>query len=188
MKMTKNRLLILEILSFDIAGDLPPHSASSIHYALGEAVSKQHIHKTLSDLLLSGLIVVSRQKQEGYAGRLPYWERSYQQSGQVESNHIKSKADRLYKKVDKAMHGINFFGKPFNYGLSVADVEAVTREVKIMMQKAHPDKQDGFRDQFEMMTQCMKWIRAGVPLPTDSEPKQRVSAHALGATSTHHRA
>jgi hypothetical protein len=78
MKKTKNRLEVLEVLGSHIDGCPPPHPASRIRLAMNVECSKQHIHKTLNDLLAGGFIIVSREKQRGYDGKLPYWLSFYQ--------------------------------------------------------------------------------------------------------------
>lgn len=78
-----------------------------------------------------------------------------------------SECHAIYREVDRAKHGINLFGKPFDWGLCTDEVKLITGRVKGMLHKTHPDKQQGFIEQFHQMTQCMVWIREGIPFPTD---------------------
>ena len=85
MKKTKNRLSVLEVLSSYIDGRPPPHPANRIRLAMSVECSKQHIHKTLNDLLAGGFVIVSREKQSGYDGKLPYWLNFYQLAESVKA-------------------------------------------------------------------------------------------------------
>ena len=89
-------------------------------------------------------------------------------ASEVSQNFIISECYEILKKVNKAKYGLNLFGQPFDYGLSVDEVKQVTSRVKSMLHKTHPDKQQGFTKQFNQMTQCLAWIREGIPLPTDN--------------------
>jgi len=183
MKLTKNRKLILQLLAESDGDGCPPHSVSSLmylldnviqyqwegyeHYALVKAPSKQQMHRTIKDLWLEGYIVGSKSIEDPIGSGLPCRVINYQLSSEVNQNYITSECHNIYKKMDRAKYGINMFGKPFDWGLCVDEVKIMTGKVKLMLHKTHPDKQDGFVDQFNQMTQCMAWIREGIPLPTD---------------------
>ncbi|MFI3120025.1 MAG: hypothetical protein QX203_08595 [Methylococcaceae bacterium] len=180
MKMTFNRRLILLALSEPIDGSPPPHSASSIGYALGMALAykwpglyagmksvpnKQQIHRTLKELWHDGLIVGNRVKVEHY-NQLPGHEVRYQLSGDVYHNWLIAECSAVFTKVKKAKHGINMFGGVFDMGLPESDVKPLMLKVKALIQKTHPDKADGYADEFMQMKQCSDWIKSGIPLPT----------------------
>ncbi len=150
MKMTFNRRLILLALSEPIDGTPPPHSASSIGYALGHAFAykwpglyesmksvpnKQQIHRTLKELWHGGFIVGSRVKQDWNQNRLPSWVIEYQLSGDVYHNWLVAECSAVYSKVKKAKHGINFFGGIMDMGLPADEIAPLTLRVKALMQK-----------------------------------------------------
>ncbi|WP_146086196.1 hypothetical protein [Methylobacter tundripaludum] len=184
MKMTTNRKLTLLALA-ETGDDLPPYAASSIAYMMTNAFNykwpryeelksipnKQQIHRTLRDLWRDGLIVGTRFKEDApYGGGLPSWVIRYQLSSEVEFNFMAATCNALHRKVDKAKHGVNFFGSVMDMGLPPDEVAALTVEVKRILQKTHPDKVPGMGDQFKQMIQCRDWIKSGIPLsaPTHS--------------------
>ena len=108
----------------------------------------------------------TRVKIEGYNGQLPYWEIKYQLCGDVYRNSLITECNEIYRKCNKAKHGINFFGSVMDMGLPEIEVKPLMLAVKSLMQKTHPDKASGFEYQFQQMKQCSDWIRSGIPLPT----------------------
>ncbi len=193
MKMTFNRRLILLALSDQVDGTPPPHSASSIGYALAGAFqsnwgglydemktlpNKQQIHRTLKELWHGGLIVGNRRKADRY-GQLPCWEVEYQLSGEVYRNWLIAECAAVYRKVNKAKNGFNFFGSVMDMGLPEAEVKALMLKVKALMQKTHPDKAAGYADEFKLMQQCKDWIKSGIPLPTPAHTASESSVLKL---------
>jgi hypothetical protein len=193
MKMTPNRRLTLLAMSETLDG-LPPYAASSIAYTLANAFNykwpkyealksipnKQQIHRTLRDLWRDGLIVGTRIKEDAhYGGGLPSWVILYQLSADVDHTYIVSVCKALHRKVDKAKHGVNFFGSVMDIGLPLDEVAALSIEVKRFLQKTHPDKVQGYDDQFKQMIQCRDWIKSGIPLPapthTNGEHQLKIS-------------
>ncbi|MDO9422859.1 MAG: hypothetical protein Q7T40_01535 [Methylobacter sp.] len=178
MKLTTNRKLTLLAISTG-NGDEPPYEASSIGDMLSQAITygwdgfealkstpnKQQVHRTLRDLWHGGLIVGTRVKEEPYGGGLPCWVVRYQLSSEVEYNHMVTTCNALHRKVDKAKHGINFFGAVMDMGLPPDEVTALAIEVKRLLQRTHPDKAHGYDAQFKQMIACRDWIKSGIPLP-----------------------
>jgi len=184
MKMTVNRRLTLLAISQG-NGDEPPYSALEVagmldnaltykwqgYEALKSVPNKQQIHRTLRDLWRAGYIVGTRLKEDApYGGGLPCWVIRYQLSNEVEYNHMVTTCNVLHRKVDKAKHGINFFGSVMDMGLPPDEVEALAVEVKRLLQRTHPDKVQGFDTQFKQMIQCRDWIKSGIPLPAPTHP------------------
>lgn len=178
--MTFNRQLILKALAENYDSP-PPHSAWSIKYTLETAFkyewegiyssmktipNKQQIHRTLKELWHGGLIVGNRIKEDGYNGNLPSWVIRYQLSSDVYHNWLITECEAVYRKVSKAKHGFNMFGAVFDMGLPTEEAKPLLMQVKALMQKTHPDKADGYADQFKQMKQCSDWIKSGIPLPT----------------------
>jgi hypothetical protein len=182
MKMTFNRRLMLSVLAEDIDGSPPPHSAGAVSYNLDNAFNykwdyglypgmttlpnKRQIHRTLKDLCDGGFIVGNRVKIEGYNGRLAYWEVQYQLCGDVYRNTLIADCNAIYRKVNIAKNGSNIFGGVFDMGLPAIEVKPLELYVKTLMQRTHPDKVQGFQEQFKQMVQCRDWIKSGIPLPT----------------------
>lgn len=185
MKMTFNRRLILSVLSDSIEGTPPPHSASSVSYNLESAFNakwgglydemksvpnKQQIHRTLKELWYGGLVVGNRVKNER-CGNLPYWEIQYQLSSDVYRNWLIAECNAVYRQVDKAKHGINFFSSILDIGLPACEIKPLMLRVKSLMQKTHPDKSPGFELEFKQMKQCSIWIKEGISLPMQKPSK-----------------
>lgn len=188
MKMTTTRRLTLFALAENFDG-LPPYAASSIAYTLTNAFNykwpryeelksipnKQQIHRTLRDLWRDGLVVGTRIKEDAsYGGGLPSWVILYQLSSEVEYNHIVAACKALHRKVDKAKHGVNFFGSVMDMGLPADEVAALAIEVKRLLQRTHPDKVQCLDDQFKLMIECRDWIKSGIPLPA---PTHTIGGH-----------
>ena len=179
--MTFNRRLILSVLVDEIESCQPPHAAGFIGYALKNAFTykwtdgiypdmttvpnKRQIHRTLSELWHGGLIVGTRVKVEGYSGHLPYWEIEYQLCDDVYKNSLITECNNLFNKVNRAKHGVNFFGTAFDMGLPANEVSPLMLSVKRLIQRTHPDKASGYESQFLQMKQCSDWIKSGIPLP-----------------------
>jgi hypothetical protein len=178
MKMTANRRLILQLLSDPIDGDPPPHSASSILYALENAVkygwegydikatpSKEQLYRTLRDLVRAGLVVVEKQKDEPMDNGLPYWCNYYQLAGDVGKNALIAECNEVHRIIKIAKHGSRLFTTVFDKGIDADKVAPLKARVKALMQRTHPDKAQGLEYEFKMMQEAAKWIKSGLPLP-----------------------
>lgn len=182
MKMTKNRLLILQALTEDFDG-LPPHSASFVHYTLKASIENnwegepyesmktlpniQQVHRTLRELWHGGYIVGTRIKRESYGNQgLPRWEVCYQLATDATRNGLLAEIDAVVSKVKKAKFGFNLFGAIFDKGLPESEVKLLATKVKALMQKTHPDKIAGFEEQFIQLKEAHGLIKSGIPLPT----------------------
>lgn len=186
MKITTNRKLTLLALA-ETGEDMPPYSASDIGDMLRQAITyqwqgyeelktipnKQQIHRTLRDLWRDGVIVGTRIKEDGYGSSLPSWVIRYQLSSEVEYNYMVTTCNAIYRKIEKAKHGVNFFGSVMDMGLMPDEVAALTVEVKRLLQRTHPDKVQGFDEQFKKMIQCRDWIKSGIPLPAPTHSTEQ---------------
>ena len=197
MKLTFNRRLMLAVIADEIDCCPPPHTASTIRYALESAInynfkgeyyenmvtlpSQRQVYRTLVDLWNSGLIVGWRIKSDGYNGTLPFWEIEYQLSCDVYRNSLINECSGVFSKVNKAKHGINFFGAVMDMGLGASEVALLKYRVKSLLQRTHPDKTAGFEEQFMQMKACSDWIREGIPEPTATftEGSQSTSTKGL---------
>jgi len=184
MKMTFNRKMILLVLADD-GGEPPPFSASTIAGRLEDALehrwpgyeelkavpAKTQIYRTLRELWAAGVIVGTRFKDDPIMGNgLPFWVVGYQLAADVDKNALIADCNAIYRKVDKAKHGVNFFSSVMDMGLPANEVKQLTIEVKRLLQKTHPDKVGGFDDQFKQMIECRDWIRSGIPPGTPRTP------------------
>jgi hypothetical protein len=180
-RSTFNKRLILDVLTVDDFDGIPPHPVSYIFYMLETAFnhkwegiyegmktkpSLNQIRRTLRALANEGLVVSSKVKNDGDNNRLPYWELEWQLSGDVYRNTLIKECQAVYRKVNRAKNGAALFASVFDMGLPANEVKPLMDSVKALMQKTHPDKADGYAEQFKQMKQCAKWIRAGIPLPT----------------------
>ncbi len=180
--MTFNRKLILSALQ-ETFECLPPHSASFIQYMLQAAIENkwtcepyrsmktipniQQIHRTLKDLWHGGLIVGMRQLDEPLNNNcLSSWVVYYQLSEDIYKNWLLKECSDTYSKAKKAKFGFNLFGGVFDMGLPENEVKPLAEKVKALMQRTHPDKIEGFAEQFAELLEAHGWIKSGIPLPT----------------------
>jgi hypothetical protein len=177
MKMTFNRQLILSVLTEEYEGSLPPHSAGMVGYMLEAAFenqwegiyqqmkiipNKQQIYRTLKELWNEGLIVGTRVK-ETQSSNLPCWVVWYQLSADMFKNSLITECASVYRQVDKAKNGLNFFGSVMDKGLPAEEVEPLVIRVKDLLQRT--DKSPGYAIQNEQMIKCMALLKSGIPLP-----------------------
>jgi hypothetical protein len=176
MKITKNRLLMLELLANPIDGLNPPHCVGSLQYELKSlyAIHEQaalktiptasQIYRTLKDLIRAGVVTATKRLEEGniYGNALPFWVTDYELSKDVIANGLEKDVDATYKKTHKAKFGCEFFGKPVRCGLSASDTEALLSHVKTLMSFV---LLKGTEDQASRLEQCLEWIESGIDLP-----------------------
>jgi hypothetical protein len=84
-----------------------------------------------------------------------------------------------YNKAKKAKFGVNLFGGVFGMGLPESEVKLLADKVKALMQKTHPDKIEGFAEQFKELKEAHNWIKSGIPLPQPTHTAGTLSEVAL---------
>lgn len=172
-RMTANRMFVLSLLDSELAdsGNMPPYSASALlaemesRYRSGslpKPPNRRQLFRTLRDLWYDGSIVASRVSTTIDA--LPYWELEYERSESAHANFIRSQCYALYTAVHRAKFGAELFGTVFNKGATPAQVSAWLKQVRMLAQKTHPDKTDGFVAQFHQLAECLVWLR-DIPPP-----------------------
>jgi hypothetical protein len=177
--MTKNRMLILKVLSEPIDDVYPPHAASSIfwdlkndfenggkYFGIKTLPQMPQIHRTLRELLAGELIVGTRIKMNFDGNRLPFWETRYQLSSDVYKNELQADIRTILRNVRIAKHGNQMFGGVFGMGLPADEVKLMAVTVRSLMQKTHPDKAEGFEAEFIQLKAALDLIKTGIPLPT----------------------
>ena len=183
-RMTANRDLILYLLDATLpdCGFFPPYPASSLLYELNNMHRAGMLHKppnrrqlfrTLSDLWHDGIIVASRQRNEACANTLPYWELCYELSTSSHRNGIRAQCAALHRAVSRAKFGVKFFGATFDLGATPEQIAAWRKQARTLAQQTHPDKVDGFIEQFHLIAECLEWLR-DIPPPDnlrDAPPK-----------------
>ena len=175
MKITKNRLLMLELLANPIDGLNPPHCVGSLQYelkgmyAMPDSTLKtiptaSQIYRTLKDLIRVGVVTATKRLEEGdiYGNALPFWVTDYELSKDVITNGLEKDCNDIYAQVHRAKFGCMFFGKPVRCGLSASDTEGLLCHVKALLQHV---LLRGTEDQASRLEQCLKWIEQGIPLP-----------------------
>jgi hypothetical protein len=193
MKLTANRKLILKLIDEEIAdcGGRPPYRAIDLHYAIHflgfdewyaeqdgtekptTKASIQQIHRTLNDLEKAGLIIheyrIDDHYQKGLPQRVAYW----QLAEKAEYNRIVNTCNALYRKTHRAKFWITFFGATIDKGLQHDQVDQLKANITAMMQKTHPDKVDGFIEQFKQLQECLQWIKDGIDAPNNIDDKPK---------------
>ena len=180
-RLTKNRIDILRCLTTGHHDcGLPPYSVSTIHYMLyfyefdengvGKFanVSKERkktqmnqIRRTLEEMAMEGIVVISRRKNWDTGTALPFWEKEYQISEMVEVNYFDAELQSIERKISNAYNGFGtlFGGKPDGEGLSQEEKDRLTKKVKSLIQKTHPDKVIGKEHIFRSMKKCLDMLR-----------------------------
>jgi hypothetical protein len=175
MKQTRNRQVIIKCLSEpnEDCGGAPPYSAGSIEYMLQQnpewygaprPVSISQINRTLRDLHSAGLIVFEYRLDEPYGQNgLPQKVKYWQMAEGVERNRLVVEVNEVCRTAKKA-HGVLFFGGLIEEPFDDAQKTAVIKDLKALMQKTHPDKVDGFLDQFKQLQAALVYVRSKIDL------------------------
>jgi hypothetical protein len=175
MKQTRNRQVIIKCLTEpnEDCGGSPPYSANSIEYMLQQnpewygaprPVSISQINRTLRDLHAAGLIIFEYRLdvawgQKGLPQKVKYW----QMAAGVERNQLIAEVNAVCRTAKKA-HGVLFFGGLIEEPFDDAQITAVIKDLKALMQKTHPDKVDGFLDQFKQLQAALVYVRSKIDL------------------------
>jgi hypothetical protein len=171
MKQTRNRQVIIKCLSEPNAdcGGAPPYSASSIRYMLEQApewygaprpVSISQINRTLMDLYVAGLIIFEYRLDEPYGKQgLPQRVKYWQMAADVERNQLIAEVNAVCRTAQRA-HGVLFFGGLIEKPFDETQKTAIIKDLKALMQKTHPDKVDGFLNQFKQLQAALVYVRS----------------------------
>jgi hypothetical protein len=177
-RLTKNRIDILYHLTVGHPDcGLPPYSVSSVHYMIQghsrydikDLEQRRRIYnsqlgqvrRTLNDLASDGLLIMGRElNPDGVDSRLPYWETVYQIAAMAEQNHFEKELSDIERKISSAYNGFGtlFGGKPDGKGLTAKENAELTKRVKGIIQKSHPDK-GGNVYRFKAMKTCLDMLR-----------------------------
>lgn len=175
MKQTRNRQVIIKCLTElnDDCGGAPPYSASLIKYMLNSypecygaprPVSISQIHRTLRDLHAVGLVIFEYRLedpsgQKGLPQKVKYW----QMAEGVERHKLIAEVNAVFRTAQKA-HGVLFFGGLLEEPFDDVQKTDVIKDLKALMQKTHPDKVDGFLDQFKQLQEALVYVRSKVDI------------------------
>ncbi|MGB4497705.1 MAG: hypothetical protein WBI40_03315 [Methylococcaceae bacterium] len=178
-RLTKNRIDIMRCLSgehYDCG--LPPFSVGTIHYMLyfyeydsdgnghmanisKERRKTQHnqIRRTLEELAMEGVVVMSRELNDVHRDLLPYWEKKYQIAEMVEANYLEQEIKDIEFRISR-INGVQMFGAVFDArGLTKSDKKELTAKVKRLIQRTHPDKISGKEHHFIKMKKYLDVLR-----------------------------
>ena len=122
--------------------------------------SKQQIHRTLKQLWFAGVIVASRYKEDR-PNTLPGWVIKYESAATMQAAYLESRIAGLVSRVNRAVHGVNFFGKPFDQGATSEAAAALRRELEALLACSDDPRLFG----------CLAALDAGLPLPAGHLPK-----------------
>ena len=185
MRQTKNRAAILKCLTEpnEDCGGSPPYSASSIEhmlsygfawYGAARPVSVSQINRTLRDLLADGLIVGESRLDEGSNGALPQRVNYWQVAGHVARNKLLNEVVNVCRTASKA-HGTFLFNRDsfFDKPMDDAQKAVIIKDLKSLMQRTHPDKADGYTEQFTRINEALAYVRSNVDLL--KEPGKRLT-------------
>lgn len=180
-RLTQNRIKIMQCLTeghYDCG--LPPYSVASVHYMLHGIDFKTpkpqrtkvyksqcgQIRRTLNDLANDGLVIMGREKMNEANG-LPYWENVYQIAAMAEQNHFDKELHDIDRTISNAYAGLGaLFGvKSDGEGLTAIEITELTKRVKGVIQKTHPDK-GGNECQFKKMKGSLDMLRK-MPIKLD---------------------
>jgi hypothetical protein len=133
-------------------------------YGAPRPVSISQINRTLRDLHAVGLIVFEYRLdvawgQKGLLQKVKYW----QMAKGVECNQLIAEVNATCRTAQKA-YGVLFFGGFLEEPFDEAQKTAVIKDLKTLMQKTHPDKVDGFLEQFKQLQAALVYVRSKVDL------------------------
>jgi hypothetical protein len=119
------------------------------------------IRRTLNQLVEEGIAVMSRRLSKDFNDRLPYWENLYQIADMVEENFFKSELYTIERKISSAYNGFGtlFGGEPDGDGLTAQEKAEMTRRIKSIIQKVHPDKPNGNSEYFIRMKSSLDKLK-----------------------------
>ncbi|WKJ91363.1 hypothetical protein QZJ86_04330 [Methylomonas montana] len=174
MKNTVNRQVILKYLSEPNADcGAPPYTASDLHYMLEHGydwhgvdkkpVSISQINRTLRDLYAAGLIVFELKITDTTQNKLPQRVKYWQLAGEVGRNKLINEVNSACRLAGR-VHGVMFFGGLIEQPVSEGQKEQVIKNLKAMMQRTHPDKVEGFTDQFKQLQEALAYVRSNIDL------------------------
>jgi hypothetical protein len=175
MKQTRNRQVIIKCLTEpnEDCGGAPPYSASSIEYMLEQnpewygaprPVSISQINRTLRDLHAAGLIIFEYRLDDPYGQNgLPQKVKYWQMADGLERNKLIAEVNAVCRTAKKA-HGVLFFGGLIEEPFDEAQKIAVIKDLKALMQKTHPDKVEGFLDQFKQLQEALVYVRSQIDI------------------------
>lgn len=135
-------------------------------YGAPQPVSISQINRTLRDLHAAGIIVFEYRLNEPYGQQgLPQRVKYWQVAADVERNQLIAEVNEVCRTAEKA-HGTFFLTKNRFFEEPFDDVQktAVIKDLKALMQKTHPDKVDGFLDQFKQLQAALVYVRSKVDL------------------------
>jgi Fe2+ or Zn2+ uptake regulation protein len=148
-RITKNRLRTIAALrSGHPEFGLPPYSAVSVKGILkSESVNRsiQQVHRTLNDLVASGLVVVELRTGEEYVnhhGTLKQHVkpvRMFQLASDVETNAREARVQELHRRVERAVVGMNWFGSVIKDDYGPEDIEAWEAELGALLEVVPED-------------------------------------------------
>lgn len=174
MKQSQNRLAIIKCLSEqnDDCGGAPPFSASSIHhmleynfewYGASKPTSISQIHRTLRDLHTAGIIVFETRIDDDCNNGLPQRVKYWQLADAVDRNKLIDEVNTTCKLAGKS-HGVLLFGALFEQPFDAKEKLEVAQNIKVLMQRTHPDKVSGYEEQFKQLQESLNYVRSKINL------------------------
>jgi hypothetical protein len=150
--------------------DLLKMKQGGIHEDLKKVPSCQQIQRTLQDLIEEGRVVSAILPVHDYCDIMI----DYYILTSVEArNGLICECKAIHGQADTAKFGSDVFGEIGFYGLQPKTIPPLLLSVQLLMERTHPDKSEGYEEQFKQMEECIAWINDGIPLPTD-KPHSRV--------------
>jgi len=189
MNMTESRQLVLTVLNNGTYGGNGPYaSVWDIRYALKKGLKEggiykdlkkvpswHQIHRTLQGLLEEELVLTSIRPIDQFTELTDHY---YVLASLGVRHELICKCNALYGRIDTAKFGVNIFGVVGFYGLQPEEIPPLLLNAQLLMDRTHPDKSEGYEEQFEQMKKCVAWINDGIPLPTDKPHSPVVTEHA----------
>jgi Fe2+ or Zn2+ uptake regulation protein len=162
-RLTQNRAIVLRLLKEGHPEfGLPPYSAVSVRGILkAEGVNRsiQQVHRTLNDLVDSGLVAVELRIGEEYVnhnGTLKQHVkpvRMFQIAADVAANSLEARVQELHRRVERAVVGMNWFGGIIRDGFTLEDVDAWKAELGALLAVVPGD---------ERLGEVGGWLKCGI--------------------------
>ena len=130
-------------------------------------MSISQINRTLRDLHNAGLVTFEYRIDEHTQNKLPQRVKYWQLTAEIERNKLLAEVVDACRKAGRA-HGLMFFGGLVEQPFNDEQKAAIIKRLKALMQRTHPDKTEGFTDQFKQLQDAIEYVRSNIDLTVDS--------------------
>lgn len=125
--------------------------------------------RTLHNLEAEGIVYMFKVKIDENSNRdscfITRYEYNFGLTADRDRVETNKEVTLLYNKVTRAKNGMNFLGGIMDQGLPTETTTLLYNQCKMLMQRLHPDKIEGYEDEFKLVLEAYNIIKTGIPLP-----------------------